>query len=201
MAFLPGRLDSGRAFRLGAIALAAGAAASWSGNAYAFVVGSSDLITQTFDLPLTDTEQDVILDGGFPSGSAQFGFVTNDIFLHDTAGVVGGIACYPYIGCGPKASLLSPGDVVGPSSNFLTGDGDEYYFDGPGTVYLGLSFDVSGTDPYGYATIVNGELISITYDANGNPVTIRAPEPSALGLLALGAAGVVALRRRRAARS
>jgi hypothetical protein len=204
MDFLFSQPDYGKAFRLGAIALAAGASALWGGSSHAITVGGAGLTTETYDLQLTDTVQNVQIGNGFPLGSAQFGFTTSDIYLYGTAGVVGGPACFEGLICeGVKAYSQAPGEVVGPSSGYLTGDGTSYAFFGEGTTYLGLSFDlaVPGPDPYGYAKIVNDELISITYDANGGPVRIPTPEPASLGLLALGAAGVAALRRRRSARS
>jgi PEP-CTERM motif len=201
MDFLLSQPDYGKAFRLGAIALAAGASALWGGSSYAAATGV--LTTETYDLKLTDTEQNVQIGNGFPLGSAQFGFTSSDIYLYGTAGVVGGPVCFETICEGAKAYSQAPGEVVGPGSGFLTGDGTSYGFYDDGTTYLGLSFDlaVPGPDPYGYAKIVNDELISITYDANGGPVRIPTPEPASLGLLALGAAGVAALRRRRSARS
>jgi PEP-CTERM motif-containing protein len=203
MDFLLSQPDYGKAFRLGAIALAAGASALWGGSSYATVSGVAGLTTETYDLKLTDTEQNVQIGNGFPLGSAQFGFTSSDIYLYGTAGVVGGPVCFETLCESVKAYSLTPGEVVGPSSGYLTGDGTSYAFFGEGTTYLGLSFDlaVPGPDPYGYAKIVNDELISITYDANGGPVRIPTPEPASLGLLALGAAGVAALRRRRSARS
>ncbi len=208
MDFLPGQPDYGKAFRLSAIALAAGASALWGGSSYATLSSVAGLTTETYDLQLTGSVQNVQIGSGFPLGSAQFGFTSSDIYLYGTAGVVGGPVCFEDLTCeGVKAYSQTPGEVVGPSSNFLTGDGSSYGFDGgPGTTYLGLMFDLAplpplGPDPYGFAKIVDGELISITYDANGGPVRIPAPEPASLGLLALGAAGVAALRRRRSARS
>jgi hypothetical protein len=103
--------------------------------------------------------------------------------------------------------------VVGPNQTFITTastDGTNPIKVGSSTAftgYLGLQFDIAVNngciscttelDPYGYATVVNDVLVSITYDNTGASVTIPAPEPASLGLLAFGAAGIAALRRRR----
>ena len=204
MDFVRSQPDYGKTFRLSAIALAAGASALWGGSSYATPSSVAGLTTETYDLQLTGSVQNVQIGSGSPLGYAQFGFTTGDIYVYGTAGVVGGPVCFDDI-CDPgvKAYSQAPGEVVGPSSEFLIGDGTFYGFDGgPGTTYLGLMFDLaSAPDPYGYAKIVDDELISITYDANGGPVRVPAPEPASLGLLALGAAGVAALRRRRSARA
>ena len=176
-----------RAYRLGAIALATGASALWAGAAQA------TLITQVYDLPLNASTKNVKIGGGAPAGSAQYGLSDSSITLHSTAAVAG------FLG---KVSELSPGSVVGGSTLFLTGNGSSFdYTPGSDTTYLGLRFDISPSlTPYGYATIANNELISVTYDTSGSPVTVvQASEPPPLSLLALGALGVVSLRRRRSA--
>lgn len=78
-----------------------------------------------------------------------------------------------------------------------------------GTGYLGLEFEVGSQTDYGWAEItVNGNytitLDSVGYDDSGNPVLAGAaaptPEPNSLLLMVLGAAGLAAYRRKRAAK-
>jgi hypothetical protein len=80
-----------------------------------------------------------------------------------------------------------------------------------GSAYMGFYFGTPGSPQAGWAqiaTVANGntssfELLSYAYETTAN-VAIDAgqtatPEPSALPLLVLGGAGLIALRRRRAA--
>jgi hypothetical protein len=80
-----------------------------------------------------------------------------------------------------------------------------------GSAYMGFYFGAPGSPQAGWAqisTVANSttssfELLSYAYETNPN-VAIDAgqtatPEPSALPLLVLGGAGLIALRRRRAA--
>lgn len=111
----------------------------------------------------------------------------------------------------------APGETIGPGNTFaqatgtlagakfLSGCGGNFPCDGS-TQYLGFEW---GTD-YGYVTLsITGDaynpptidLISFTYDNSGAPITISVaatavPEPSSLALLAAGAAGIAALRKR-----
>jgi PEP-CTERM motif len=208
-----------KAYRLGALAIAAGSSALWAGAAQA------TLVTQTFNLNF-NPGGNVQIGNGSPFGSPQYstsqvndGDVTADyIMLYGTAAIVGTAStgvCGPV--CDAKATDLAPGTTIGPSTSSFIGVSDTQSGGGgvkvnadlkpeytPFTGYLGLRFDIDSgdevtSDPYGYATIVDDTLVSITYDDSGASVTIpvSTPEPASLGLLAFGAAGVAAIRKRR----
>jgi hypothetical protein len=120
------------------------------------------------------------------------------------------------------AGQLAPGDLVGSathtggswfgnlnSTTSSTGSqGGAWDVDGE-RGYVGFSFplgDGAGSTVYGWAEVErvdgsNGILRGWGYEDSGDPIAIPGvvPEPSGLALLALGATGVAALRRRRSA--
>jgi hypothetical protein len=94
--------------------------------------------------------------------------------------------------------------------NMVTVSGSRPYGDWtPGTRgYLGLRFDDAGTPLYGWADVQMNDYNSVTmfeyaYQDNGDPIHIpdngTIPEPTTLALLAMGVAGLAALRRRQRA--
>jgi hypothetical protein len=184
-----------KVFYYGAIALAAGAAFVWGGEA------NAALVTQTYDLDLYSSSTLRIGDGS-PSGVAQF--ATAYVISGGAGAQVVGTSASPH-----KVSDLAVGDTIGPSSGFVAegylSSALKSQIDGglgtTGTDYLGLQFSIDqGTPLFGYATVNGADLVAVTYDTTGSPVTIASavPEPASLGLLAFGAAGIATIRRRRA---
>jgi hypothetical protein len=119
-------------------------------------------------------------------------------------------------------AALAFGALIDPTSATNWGNGGkmastEPYYPGDwsysgGSAYLGFYFESGGQSYAGWAdiaTMTNGatssfEILSYAYETTANtPITAGegspVPEPHAMPLLALGGAGLIALRRRRAA--
>ncbi len=102
---------------------------------------------------------------------------------------------------GLQVAALGTGVVIGP--------GDQYQFEeqmaeftASGMLFAGLEFfDTNGQLHYGFAEFDPGQLVGYAYDnAINTPITtfdVTTPEPSNFALLALGAAGLGLLRRKR----
>lgn len=126
-----------------------------------------------------------------------------------TLGTTNGIAAF-------AVNRLAYGTTIGPGQDF------DPTTQGTGTMmgivkagwypgaqgYLGLRFNNNGVANYGWAQVITPNVRTIVlqgfaYDDQGNPVAAGSlqpvPEPSQIALFALGAAGVAAYRRRKAA--
>ncbi len=115
-----------------------------------------------------------------------------------------------------KVAKLNPGARVGPSQGFsqfspygiLAGAAHIGNWAPNGQGYLGVKFTDSGNTLYGWVDITIGwdhtiTLTSWAYEDEGNPILAgdtvgpTVPEPSSFTLMALGAAGLAILRKRR----
>ena len=109
------------------------------------------------------------------------------------------------------AANLTLGELIGPTGNWSGAGwaGDSGIPTG-GTGYLGFSFDpddVPGAQVYygwfqmrvGNNSTINGAVVDWAYEDTGIPIpTGMVPEPSAFAILAMGVAGLMTLRQRRA---
>ena len=121
---------------------------------------------------------------------------------------------------GLNSANLAPGTLINGSSTFFAGTGGVQTVDiADGTTgTIGFKFNPASTDGFtpgangtptnfgwfrlSVDTVGGGKIVDWAYESTpGVGITTPVPEPSALGCLALGAMGLAAMRRRRAAQA
>jgi PEP-CTERM motif-containing protein len=192
------------------LALGTGLAAT-PADASVVIVDHPDVLLGEFDL---DADGD---------GTAEFSFSRNvfadadtvfgeehtvDTFLNAVVGFEGG--AFPS-GTKPFAERLGPNALIDANSDFVSGASvtlNAKLFDAvvvgefvaPGLAYVGLRFDLDDGTHFGWAEVNVGSITMQRFGYEDEVgVGLRTPgipEPAALGLLALGASGIMALRRR-----
>jgi hypothetical protein len=206
--------DSNATTRRVAYSLAAGAAAGMAGTADAAISysGVQDISIGQFGSQELNFDGDAFTDlklknyvfGGNYQGATVLGFPGQLVLSN---------ASFPFY-----VTALTSGDLIDSSAVGPTFYGSLAYaanpnaeFDGVPGAFIGLSFPIGANDlahtHYGWVrvTIDNAAGSFVINDWAYNTVAgepIRAgqvPEPTSLGMLAAGAAGVAAMRRRRAA--
>lgn len=212
--------------RLFAYALAGGAALVSATPANAAIIHYSgptlDTAGSSFSL---DVDGDLVNDFTFSSGSGTEGSTFQTTVTFSTGGVTDPLAfgtpvnAASSFGSSPyklaKATVDSAGVVS--SSGGAYGIGSDQY--------MGLSFDINGVPHYGWARVqvystgtpavpdvspaqgqLDVRLMEYAYETSSRAdittgqTTSTVPEPTSLAMFALGAAGIAAMRRRKAAR-
>jgi hypothetical protein len=127
-----------------------------------------------------------------------------DFKLSDYFGAFGYFGSNMVKNVGPYAAIVPAGSTVGPDTKGWLNEADLDLFAGK-RAYAGVVFDIPGSSPhFGYLDIsMPADATSVTlyggaYESVANtPINVpNVPEPNALVLLASGAAGLAAWRRR-----
>lgn len=208
---LPFQLDA----RFARYALLAGAAVVGAKSANASVITTVEPTPVDFTTGVhsLDLENNLVVEFVFSGINTAIGVSTTGFyssFFNGSSYITDGVVFDQFVvnDGGVQVAALGTGVVIGP--------GDSYEFDeqmaeftASGILFAGLEFyDTNGQLHYGFAEFDPGQLIGYAYDnAINTPITTfnltstSAPEPSSLALLALGAAGLEVLRRKRNAKS
>lgn len=209
--------------RLAAYAVAAGAAAGGAQEADANIIHfdlEPDVLVQDTVLPL-DLNKDFLVDfeivHGRPLGPPWSGGFSVGLVQGVNGEVVGSSYVYPGTAgtfTWRYAHKLDSGDPIGPGADFQTHGGLGSFstvnssiwgeWPGEGEGFAGVQFAISGNTHYGWIRMIVDDFMRPTVmgyafeTEKDTPIPAGAvPEPCSLGMLALGAVGVTAMRKSR----
>ncbi|MGJ5819637.1 PEP-CTERM sorting domain-containing protein [Paludibaculum fermentans] len=211
--------------RLFAYALAGGAAlvSATPANAAVIHYGGPTLDTAGSSFNL-DLDGDLVNDFTFQSGAGDSATTFDAVVSFPGGGVTDPLAFATPVNATTTFNATSPYKLTKGAvdqAGVVTSSGGPYAI--APNQYMGLTFDIGGVAHYGWARLevygtgtpeVNGllaqgqldvRLMEYAYETNNRAgiavgQTSSVPEPSSLALFALGAAGIAAMRRRKAAK-
>ncbi len=205
---LPFQLDA----RFARYALFAGAAivAAKPAKASVVTVVEPTPIDFTTGFHSLDVDNNGVIDFVFTGINAAMGESTLGFFTTSTGGssfLTVGVVFDQFVvnDGGVQVEALGTGVVIGPNAQYQF-DEQMAEFTVTGNLFAGLEFyDTNGQRHFGFAEFDPGHLLGYAYDNVPNtPITTfdvtstAAPEPGSLAMLALGAAGLEMVRRKRA---